>query len=433
DDVLLAVTTLSFDIAGLELFLPLTVGARVVVAGRGTASDARLLAERIASSGATVMQATPATWRMLLASGWAGRPRLRALCGGEALDGELARRLRPQVGELWNLYGPTETTIWSTVQRVEAPDGPPPIGRPVGNTRVYVLDGALDPVASGVEGELYVAGAGVAVGYLGRPELTAERFLPEPGAGGARMYRTGDVVRVGGAGELQYLGRVDHQVKVRGFRIELGEVEAALARVPGVRQAVVAAREDATGEKALAAYLVAGEGGIPPVGELRGTLAEHLPDYMVPSVFVELDAIPLTPNGKTDRRALPAPEAAARVRSAAPYVAPRTALEEVLAAAWAEVLGTERVGVHDDLVHLGVHSVMAAQVLTRLEVLKVRLPLRAVFDAPTVEGLARLILSREESPGRTEMIAGILRKVKGMSADERAAALRARPPAGGAS
>ncbi|HEX8273213.1 MAG TPA: amino acid adenylation domain-containing protein [Longimicrobiaceae bacterium] len=430
DDVLLAVTTLSFDIAGLELFLPLAVGARVVVASREAAADARLLAERIASSGATAMQATPATWRMLLASGWGGHPGLRALCGGEALDGELARRLRPQVAELWNLYGPTETTIWSTAQRVDATDGPPPIGRPIGNTRVYVLDDALDPVPPGVEGELCIAGDGVARGYLHRPELTAERFVPEPGGGGATMYRTGDLVR--GGAEIRYLGRIDHQVKVRGFRIELGEIEAALARLPAVRQAVVAAREDGTGERALAAYLVAEPGGLPPVGELRAALAAELPEYMVPSAFVELEALPLTPNGKTDRRALPAPGDAARVRTGAEYLAPRTSLEEVLCATWAEVLGVERIGVRDNVIDLGAHSVMATQVITRLELLRVRLSLRAVFDAPTPEELARTILSQEETPGRTEMIAGILKKVKGMSAVERSAALGARPAAGGA-
>ncbi|MEW5929752.1 MAG: amino acid adenylation domain-containing protein [Gemmatimonadota bacterium] len=432
DDVLLAVTTLSFDIAGLELFLPLAVGARTVIASRETAADARLLAERIASSGATVMQATPATWRMLLAAGWGGSARLRAFCGGEALDGELARRLRPQVAELWNLYGPTETTVWSTVQRVEAPDGPPPVGRPVGNTRVYVLDERWEPAASGVEGELCIAGDGVARGYLHRPELTAERFVPEPGGDGATMYRTGDLVRIGEGGEIRYLGRIDHQVKVRGFRIELGEVEAALARHPAVRQAVVAAREDGTGERALVAYLVAEPGAELAVGALRAALAEELPEYMVPGVFVELEEFPLTPSGKTDRRALPAPGQAARLRGGAGYAPPRSALEEVLCATWAEVLGVERVGVRDDVVELGAHSVMATQVVARLELLKVRLALRDVFDAPTVEALARTILAREETPGRTETIAGILKKVKGMSAEERGAALRGRQGAGGA-
>ncbi|HEX7241971.1 MAG TPA: phosphopantetheine-binding protein [Longimicrobiaceae bacterium] len=267
----------------------------------------------------------------------------------------------------------------------------------------------------------------MARGYLDRPELTAERFVPEPAPGpaGARAYRTGDLARIDRDGALEYLGRIDHQVKVRGFRIELGEIEAALVRLPGVRQAVVVAREDAPGEKRLVAYLLAAEGALPTVGELRAALGETLPEYMVPAAFVELDAFPLTPNGKTDRRALPAPERAARLRTGTEYVAPRTALEEVLAAAWAEVLGVERVGVRESVIDLGAHSVMATQVLARLELLKVRLPLRAVFDAPTVEELARVILAREEVPGRTETIAGILRKVKGMSAEERTA-LRAR-------
>jgi ATP phosphoribosyltransferase regulatory subunit HisZ len=246
------------------------------------------------------------------------------------------------------------------------------------------------------------------------------------------MYRTGDLVRIGEGGEIRYLGRIDHQVKVRGFRIELGEIETALARHPAVRQAVVAAREDGTGERALVAYLVAEPGAEPAVAELRAALAEELPEYMVPGAFVELDEFPLTPNGKVDRRALPAPGRAARLRGGAEYAPPRTALEEVLCATWAEVLGVERVGIRDDVVELGAHSVMATQVITRLELLKVRLALRDVFDAPTTEALARAILAREETPGRTEMIAGILKKVKGMSAEERGAALRGRQGAGGA-
>jgi len=430
EDVLLAVTTLSFDIAGLELFLPLTVGARVVIASRETASDARLLAEALTQCGATVLQATPATWRLLLAGGWAGNPRLRALCGGEALDGELARRVAPLVKELWNLYGPTETTIWSTVHAVDGRGGTPPIGRPVGNTRTYLLDSALDVVPLGTEGELYIAGDGVARGYLHRPELTAERFLPEPGgAPGDRMYRTGDVARQRPDGTLEYLGRVDFQVKVRGFRIELGEIEAALAALPAVAQAVVTARRDAPGDHRLVAYLTA-TGELPEPAGLRAALQETLPEYMVPAAFVRLDAFPLTPNGKVDRKALPAPDAVRTLR-AREYVAPRTSLESVLAWTWAEVLGTERVGMHDDFFELGGHSLSATQVLARLEVLKVKLPPRALFDAPTVERLARLILSNEEIPGRTEMIAGILKKVKGMSGEERREALQARHAAGG--
>ncbi|HEX7238832.1 MAG TPA: amino acid adenylation domain-containing protein, partial [Longimicrobiaceae bacterium] len=289
-DVLLAVTTLSFDIAALELLLPLVVGARVVVASRDAASDAGLLAARLASSGATVMQATPSTWRMLLDDGWTGRPGLRALCGGEALDAELARRLRPAVAALWNLYGPTETTVWSTVHEVVEAEGAPPVGRPVANTRLHLLDAALGSVPVGVEGELLVGGDGVARGYLGRPELTAERFLPDPSGGepGARLYRTGDRARFRADGGLEYLGRADQQVKVRGFRVEPGEVEAVLGTHPAVRGCAVVAREDA--------------------GVLRDHLRRFLPDYMVPGAFVGLDALPLMPGGKVDLRALPAPD-----------------------------------------------------------------------------------------------------------------------------
>ncbi len=236
-DVLLSVTTLSFDIAGLELFLPLMVGARVVIAPRHIAIDGIALSRALESSGITVMQATPATWRMLVDAGWLGNKALKILCGGEALPRPLADALLGRVAEVWNLYGPTETTIWSTLHRVGPHTGPVPIGRPISNTRVYVLDRLGHPVPIGVVGELYIAGEGVARGYLNRPELTAERFLPDPftGDAGARMYRTGDLVRYSEDGSLEFLGRTDHQVKVRGYRIELGEIEAALGRFPGIR------------------------------------------------------------------------------------------------------------------------------------------------------------------------------------------------------
>jgi hypothetical protein len=319
------------------------------------------------------------------------------------------------------------------VQRVEETDAAPPIGGPVGNTRLYLLDEGLSPVPRGVAGELYIAGDGVARGYFARPDLTAERFLPEPGgAPGDRMYHTGDLARIRNDGGLEYLGRGDFQVKVRGFRIELGEIEAALAAHPAVRQAVVTAREDEPGDPRLVAYLTAEQEGeeIPAAGEMRAWLRERLPEYMLPAALVRLDAFPLTPNGKVDRKALPAPDAV-RPAAARPYVAPRSALEEVIAAAWADVLGVERVGVHDHFFELGGHSLSATQALARLEVLKVSLPQRALFDAPTVEEMARLVTSNEPVPGRTEMIAGILRKVKTMSTEDRTAALRARQ--GGAS
>ncbi|HLL46627.1 MAG TPA: amino acid adenylation domain-containing protein, partial [Longimicrobiaceae bacterium] len=344
-DTLLAVTTLAFDIAALELFLPLSTGALVVVADRETASDGARLRDALAESGATTMQATPASWRMLLEAGWEGTPGLKALCGGEALPRELADRLLPRVGELWNLYGPTETTVWSTLERVRPGADAVCIGRPIANTQVYLLDGGLAPVPAGVAAELYVGGAGVTRGYLGRPELTAERFVPDAfGAkAGARLYRTGDRVRWRADGRLEYLGRADQQVKVRGFRIELGEVEAALRALEGVREAVAMVREDAPGDRRLVAYVVGAEGAegaegaAPAAAQLRAGLRERLPEHMVPGVVVALERLPLTANGKIDRRALPAPERAA----SGAYVAPRTATEEVLAGIWAEVLGAE--------------------------------------------------------------------------------------------
>ncbi|HEX5760995.1 MAG TPA: amino acid adenylation domain-containing protein [Thermoanaerobaculia bacterium] len=382
---LLAVTTLSFDIAGLELYLPLLVGGRVVLASRETAADGRLLAQELARSGADVLQATPAAWRMLLDAGWTGDLRLRALCGGEALPEELAEKLRPRVGALWNLYGPTETTIWSSVVEVRKGE-PVRVGPPLANTSFYVVDRDLQPVPLGVPGELLIGGEGVARGYLRRPDLTAERFVPDAFGGvGGCLYRTGDLVRWRSGGGLEFLGRLDHQVKVRGFRIELGEVEAALAMQPAVERAVVVARGDAA-EKRLVAYVV----GDAEPARLREALRERLPDYMVPSVFVRLAALPLTPNGKVDRRALPDPEAL--VAPAAEYEAPRTLAETLLAEIWGEVLKRERIGIHDDFFDLGGHSLLAMRVVARVyHSAGVELPLRTMFEAPTLVGLARVL------------------------------------------
>jgi amino acid adenylation domain-containing protein len=391
-DVLLAVTTLSFDIAALELFLPLVVGARVEVAGRDEAADGARLAARIKASGASVLQATPATWRLLLESGWEGDPGLTALCGGEALTRDLADRLLGKARAVWNLYGPTETTVWSTLAAVEPGAGPVPIGRPVANTRAYVLDARLRPSPVGVSGELYLGGLGLARGYHGRPALTAERFVADPyaKAPGARMYRTGDLARFRADGVLECLGRVDGQVKIRGYRVELGEVEAALAAHPAVSAAAAAARDEATGEKRLVGYLVP-RGAGPGEAELRAWLRERLPEHMVPSAFVALEALPLTPNGKVDRKALPDPEPD-RPGLSAPSAPARGPLEEALAAVWAEVLGRAAVGAHDDFFESGGHSLLAAQVLARVrETFAVDLPLKALFDAPTVAGLARQV------------------------------------------
>jgi amino acid adenylation domain-containing protein len=388
DDVLLAVTTLSFDIAGLELYLPLVQGGQVAVASQEAAADPKQLIALLARHEVTVMQATPTTWRLLIDAGWPGRAGLKALCGGEALPPALAAQLLERGLELWNMYGPTETTIWSTVQRLR-PAEPLTIGRPIANTRVYVLDPHLQPVPVGVPGELHIGGHGLARGYLNRPELTEERFVPDPFHADGRLYKTGDLVRHRPEGTIEFLGRLDHQVKVRGFRIELGEVEAVLAAHPNVRDVVVAAVEETPGDARLIAYVVP-RGRAPSAGELRAAAARTLPGYMVPSAIVTLEAFPLTPNGKVDRKALPAPTyERAGDRE---FAGPRTPLERSLVAIWEDELGVRPIGVTDDFFDLGATSIVAARLFARIEKELGRgLPVAPVFQAPTVEQLARLI------------------------------------------
>ncbi|HEX6745680.1 MAG TPA: amino acid adenylation domain-containing protein [Longimicrobium sp.] len=391
DDTLLAVTTLTFDISLLELLLPLAVGARVVVAAAGVAADGEALAELLAREGATVMQATPSGWRVLVESGWEGDRSLRMLCGGEALPADLAEALLARGGELWNVYGPTETTIWSAVHRV-VHGGGVPLGHPVANTEIHVLDAFGAPQPFGVPGEVHIGGRGVADGYLGRPALTAERFVPHPFAarGGERLYRTGDLARRRADGSLEFLGRADNQVKVRGFRIELGEIEAVLQEHPQVREAAVALQP---GERLAAFAAGAGASG----RELLAYLRERLPAYMVPASCTVLDALPRSPSGKIDRARLPVADV--QVESAE-YVAPRTPLEETVAEAWGEALGRARVGAHDNFFELGGHSLLAARVMHRLRrELGVSLPLHVLFEHPTVAGLAREAARRRAEPG----------------------------------
>jgi len=400
-----AVTTLSFDIAGLELYLPLAVGAKVVVAASDTVAEPSRLARLIDDCGATAVQATPATWRLLVDDGWPGVPGLKALCGGEALPVALADELVGRGLELWNMYGPTETTVWSAV----APVGlgrPPSIGRPIANTTLYILDAWLGPVGVGVAGELYIGGAGVTRGYLRRPALTAERFVPDPFGteSGGRLYRTGDLCRWQAEGTVEFLGRLDNQVKVRGFRIELGEIEAVLDTQPSVRAAVVVVPADPAGDRRLVAYVVP-EGPPPPIHELRRHLESRVPPYMMPSLFVTLDAFPLTPNGKVDRKALMAPEMArAQVTSA--YVGARTPTEKAMAAIWAEVLGVDRVGAEDDFFELGGHSLLAAHVVSYVrERLGARIELHALYDAPTVAELALVVAAGEGGEEEPPLVA----------------------------
>ncbi|UHC63916.1 non-ribosomal peptide synthetase [Bacillus sp. FCW2] len=384
-DRLLAVTTAAFDISGLELFLPLISGAGCVIARKETIQEPRALAHMIHSYDISIMQATPTLWHSLVTNEPDSLRALQVLVGGEALPNALMHALLESGCTVTNLYGPTETTIWSAAQPLaKGHTGAPPIGKPIWNTRVYVLDAALQPVPPGIAGELYIAGEGLARGYYNRPDLTAERFIADPyGPAGARMYRTGDLVRWREDGSLDYISRADHQIKIRGFRIELGEIESVLSKYPGISQAAVIVREDQPGDKRLVAYAVADQ----PldIGGLREYMGESLPDYMVPGAFVQLEELPLTPNKKLDRSALPAPDFSAVLSDRGP----RTPQEEILCDLFAEVLGLARVGIDDGFFELGGHSLLAGRLMSRVrETMGAELGIGRLFDTPTVAGLA---------------------------------------------
>jgi amino acid adenylation domain-containing protein len=387
-DVLVAVTTLSFDISVLELFLPLTVGACTLVASTEQTRDGEALAALLTDSGATLMQATPATWRMLVESDWRPTGSFTALCGGEALPGELAERLIERVDRVFNMYGPTETTVWSAVHAVQSAEPITPIGTPIHNTQIYVLSDAMEPMPVGVTGELYIGGVGVTAGYHHRDDLTRERFVPSPflpDDPSQRLYRTGDLARWRRDGILDYLGRIDAQVKVRGFRIELGEVESALLSHPEIREAVAGLYEPVPGDTRLVAYYVTEGPTDLPVHALREHLAGFLPAYMLPQHFMRLEHIPLTPNRKADRKALPAPAPVVRRE----LVAPRTEAEVAVADVWRRVLGLTELSVSDDFFELGGHSILATRVIARLrDELGIQLPLRRLFENPRLDSLA---------------------------------------------
>jgi amino acid adenylation domain-containing protein len=382
-DRLLAVSTTSFDIAGLELFLPLYVGATTVIADRATVMDPRLLRLRLEADDITFMQATPATWRLLLEAGWKGHARLRMLCGGEALSSALADRLLASGGELWNMYGPTETTVWSSLQRIAPGTQRISIGKPIDRTQIYALDDHRRPVPLDAIGELCIGGHGLARGYRGRPDLTAERFVQNPaGPAGDRIYRTGDLGRLSAGGTFECLGRIDHQVKIRGYRIELGEIESVLRRVEGVREVLVVA-EDQEGDPRLAAYWV----GKAEREALVEASRRALPPYMVPSSYLRLESFPLTPNGKIDRKSLPrgtaVPLQASRLKR------PSNDTETRLETIWRHLLGVERVGTDQDFFTLGGTSVLAVQACVQIEQeTGVEIPLASFFAFPTIEGLA---------------------------------------------
>jgi amino acid adenylation domain-containing protein len=407
EDTLLAVSTLSFDIAALELILPLTVGARVVVASSEIVANGTALVETLARSDATVMQATPISWRILLAAGWQGNRHLKILCGGEALPLELARQLLSNCDSLWNLYGPTETTIYSTGTKIELSDELISIGHPIANTQIYVLDSQLQPVPIGVAGELYIGGDGLARGYLNRPELTAEKFIPDPFSNkpDARIYRTGDLARYRSNGTIELIGRLDHQVKIRGFRIELGEIEAVLGQHPEVRQGVVVARGNMPGDKRLVAYVIPRDEQTFSVRELQSYLMKKLPTYMIPSAFVTLEVLPQTPNGKVDRHALPAPEPTANTVKEN-SVAPTLLIHHQLLAIWEEMLDIRPIGIRDSFFDLGGNSFLAVYMVNRFEqVSGKKIPLTTLFAGPTIEQLSHALMGEEDIRPRAPTVA----------------------------
>jgi surfactin family lipopeptide synthetase A len=392
DDALLAVTTISFDIAMLELLLPLLCGGRVVLAGREQVGDAAELMLLLREQKISLMQATPITWRLLLEAQWTGSTDLKILCGGEAWTEDLAEALLVRCSSLWNMYGPTETTIWSAVKRIE-PGDRVLIGGPIANTQFYVLGANRELVPADIPGELYIGGAGVARGYHGRPDLTDERFITNPFGKSAqdRLYKTGDRVRRLRNGDIEFLGRQDGQIKIRGFRVELDEIATVLRSHVGVTDAVVVVHDNEQTEKSLVAYCTGPEGGRPDGDDLREFSRSKLPNYMTPSFFEFIERLPLTPSGKIDRKAL-----ASRVPSSGPTrkssILPRTNTERLIAEAWGKFLRKTEIGIFDDFFDLGAHSLMVVQVIHELNrSFGFQIGVSEVFENPTVQKLAAIV------------------------------------------
>ena len=434
------VSTFAADLGHTMIFPALCAGGALHIISPERATDARALAEYFRREQIDCLKIVPSHLEALLSAEHPERvlPRQRLIVGGEASGCDWIAKLQVLAPDcrIFNHYGPTETTVGVLTYRVESEQIEPrvgtlPLGRPIANTQVYLLDADQQLVPLGTPGELHVGGANVARGYLNRPAQTAEKFIPNPfgGEAGARLYKTGDLARYLPDGRIQFLGRVDQQVKIRGYRIELGEIEVALEQQAEVREAVVLASEDEPGNKRLVAYVVPAQKQVLTISELRRALSEKLPPYMLPAAFVMLDALPLTPNGKVDRRALPAPDEMRPDLTRTPVV-PRTPLEEALAAMWTEVLRLDRIGVHDNFFELGGHSLLAMRILSRLrETFQVELPLRILFETTTIAQLAQALIAHEKTPGQTENIARVLKKIKGMSAEDVREALTARQAA----
>jgi amino acid adenylation domain-containing protein len=418
-DAIPLVANICFDISVMELFLPLIAGARLIVADAQVALDGNRIERMLSNCKITILHATPATWRVLLQAGWSGLDRLTILSGGEALQSELAAQLLTKGRALWNLYGPTETAIYSSAAAYRPGSNDPvvSIGRPIANTQIYILDCRLRPLPAGVAGQLCIAGDGLTRGYLNRADLTAESFVPNPFSAkpGARLYKTGDLARYLPDGNIEVLGRKDHQIKLRGFRIELGEIEAVLTGHSEVLQSVVLLREDTPGDKRLVAYVTTRGIAAATANLLRAYLKEKLPEYMVPSAFVFLDDMPLTANGKLDRKALPAPDQSYREFEDG-FVAPGNPLEELIAGIWAEVLKLEKVGIRDNFFDLGGHSLKATQVMSRVrEAARLDMPLRALFEGPTVAELASRVGQAISEAAELQELAQTLAEVEALS------------------
>ena len=399
-DKILSVTTISFDIAALELFLPLVVGGAVRIAPYQTSINAELLKKEIERDDITIFQATPASYRMLIASNWKGNNKIKLLCGGEALPHDLAQNLTMRCASLWNMYGPTETTIWSSVSHVMPNSRSISIGHPIEGTQFYVLTPSLHPVPLGVSGELYIAGDGVAKGYYDNKPLTEERFLPNPfsSSDGSKMYKTGDLIRYKADFEIDYLGRIDFQVKVRGFRIEIGEIETVLGTHPSVKQCVVTTFDD-DGGLSLAAYIVLERDRAEQDkdNEIKSFLSNKLPDYMVPARLVSIHALPLTPNGKVDRKALPAIDNLEPISSQTNYVAARNDFELSLCACWEQVLKCEHIGIRENFFELGGDSLMTVALVHEMErATGIKYDIGDIFTYPTIEQLSAADINNEK-------------------------------------
>ncbi|HEX3028861.1 MAG TPA: amino acid adenylation domain-containing protein [Clostridia bacterium] len=428
NDRLLFITTICFDISGLELFLPLISGAAIIMATNETAMDGIGLAELIEKQDITIMQATPATWHMLIVTGWSGKKGLKILCGGEALSRELANELLSKGDSLWNMYGPTETTIWSMIHKVDYGNSAVPIGKPIDNTQVYILDEDMTPLYGNEEGELYIGGDGLSMGYLGKTELTGQRFLANPFTEDPSpyIYKTGDLVKYGESNLIEYVGRTDFQVKIRGHRIELGEIERVLEKHPDIQQAIAVVCGNSEHDKKIVAYYKKTQAGVNlPEGELFTLLKDTLPDYMIPAFIIALEEFPLTLNGKVDRKKLMELniQNSNRLKS---HVPPGTPIEKEISLIWEESLVLEGIGVFDNFLELGGHSLLANQILLKInKAYDIQLTIVDLLTKGlTISELAKLVEAKIfESLSESELDE-MLKEVEGLTEEELGALLK---------